>query len=139
MSARYTSPDLSRRLRDAGLEQRVVPGSDLTRYWRGDQLSDSEAIACGWDRIARALRLDEVLEELTREREGGPLAKRWELRSSEGPPGAQPYYCSALTGIDLHTFLHVVPQRIAEATAYGATEAEAAGLVLLQLLEERRG
>ena len=132
MSARYTSPDLSRRLRDAGLEQ-AVAGSD---YWllgvpdrrtftpeiRNGGLRKLDTSVCGEANLARALRLDEVLEELRRERTGGPLALDVSLNVHP-----------------MITTIEIEAVGVHPTYARHAVPVEAAGLVLAQLLEARRG
>lgn len=136
MSQRYTSPELSRRLRDAGLEQDSDPS---TRYRRPAQqgheaqLMEPQAGSFRPDGTNgrglpwfRALRLDEVLEELTREREGGALCEdkdRSPLLTTCREGSRNKWLCSGDKEED---------------SAMAQSPVEAAGLLLTQLLEARR-
>lgn len=137
MSARYTSAALSRRLHAAGLEQDVTPAANHYHESTGRIAAENDLCIdeeCWQFRnCCRALRLDEVLEELTRAREGGPLCRCWRMerltREDVTLPGeatftSDPY--PMIGSIYSKWASHVDP-------------VEAAGLVLAQLLEARRG
>ena len=140
MSARYTSPDLSRQLAEAGL---LVDGGRDPRWW--NQNPNLPGWCCdSWQytpsgqgyKSVRALRLDEVLEELTRDREGGPLCTDYTLNhlsaiSLNGEDFARA--CSSFVG---RRPGGSGGSNIQEA---GGTDIEAAALVLLALLRERGG
>lgn len=118
---RFTSPALSRQLAEAGLEQMHENFEDVKAQWfdygGGIRLVPGYAGGAGF----RALDLTDVLDELTREREGGALCERYELT----------------TGLDLShpIWFHVHDNQTKCRNA--DSPVEAAGLVLLALLRER--
>lgn len=123
---RYTSPDLSRQLAEAGL---LVDGGRDPRWW--NQNPNLPGWCCdSWQytpsgqgyKSVRALRLDEVLEELTRDREGGPL-------------------CGGDLSMNWLPFVPAGDWQVICAGWHETSDSavEAAGLVLLALLRERGG
>lgn len=132
MSERYTSPDLSRRLRDAGLEQDVTPAAPHYHDAMGRIPAEDNVCAdeeCWQFRnCCRAPRLDEVLEELRQEINGVELVTDVIVDIRSFRPADQRVRVLASGGLC---------RGIAEANA--AAEVEGAGLVLLALLEARKG
>lgn len=119
---RYTSAELSRELRDAGLSQDTDPAAVHYHDAMGNIPAETDACSdeeCWQFRdCVRAIRLDEALEELTQKHDD-----------------RQPYV--TLTQVDCGwVCAHASTMDISED---GDTHVEAAGRCLLALLRERRG
>ena len=145
---RYTSPALSRQLAEAGLEQKVdghfyCEDLGLVRLTRTDRkreewnAEDASSRYSFDDRIrasyyVRALDLTDVLDELTRDREGGPLCvqvRLWHRASG----GGWSLWCEAWDDKGESVLTNDFSGVHDEWTSV----VEATGLVLLALLRER--
>ena len=120
MSDRYTSPELSRQLAEAGIEQTDGAPAYINAHQARPTVSVTGCECADCSGVIRALDLTDVLEELMRDREGGPLLKYYELC---GRKDVRRHFFEADS----------YPPSCIEAT----TPVEAAGLVLLALLRER--
>ena len=139
MSERYTSPELSRGLEEAGVNQAGPCSWCFARADISPRLIDPILARHHYELCpqyqqdglthARALDLTDVLHDLTRPRpeeaDTRPLCNSWNLDASSG---CRMFRIITFDDEDLLT-----------ATRDGATAVEAAGLVLLALLRERRG
>lgn len=146
MNDRYTSPETSRALAEAGLEQKkdgyfyCEDGPGLVQLTLNERkreewnAEDASARYSFGDDIrkkyyVRALDLTDILAELTRPRpeeaDARPLCVTWELKPAFDLHGAEAYaFAGWVNGKGFH--------------AWKASPVEAAALVLLALLRERR-
>lgn len=132
MSDRYASPETSRALAEAGLEQRVheygSPNNMRCCHYpcwsrfEGEWVINERGNVYTASPLVRALDLTDCLHELTREREGGPLVDGWRMYG-HGSVIEVPFL--------KHNEKHW-------RTITDASPVEAAALVLLALLKERK-